>query len=80
MARRRFAREFKLQAVRLVRDLTLSIAQAARVLDLHENLLHNGVRQSEAWPGTQLAITTIWPGIRSPCSKHPYKLCDRACA
>jgi transposase len=46
MARRRFTREFKLQAVRLVRDLKLSIAQAARVLDLHETPLRNGVRPS----------------------------------
>ena len=59
MARRRFTREFKLQAVRLVRDLKLSIAQAAPVLDLNENPLRSGVRQSEAWPGTRLAVTTV---------------------
>lgn len=38
MQRRKFAREFKLEAVRLVRERGVTIVQAARDLDLHENL------------------------------------------
>ena len=39
MARRQFTRELKLEAVRLVREQDISIAQVARDLDLHENVL-----------------------------------------
>src|SRR4249919_1441773 len=39
MQRRRFSREFKLEAVKLVRERGLSAAQAARDLDAHENVL-----------------------------------------
>jgi transposase-like protein len=42
MRRRKFSREFKLEAVRLVKDRGVSVAQAARDLDLHENVLRNG--------------------------------------
>jgi transposase len=56
MTRRRFSREFKLEAVRLVREQNLSIAQAARDLDLHENVLRKWVKdftadQTHAFPG-----------------------------
>ena len=56
MTRRRFSREFKLEAVRLVRDQNLSIAQAARDLDLHENVLRKWVKDfkddpAHAFPG-----------------------------
>ena len=37
MGRRCFSREFKLEAVRLVRERGVSVAQAARDLDLHQN-------------------------------------------
>jgi transposase InsO family protein len=40
MARRIFSREFKAEAVRLVHERGVSVAQAARDLDLHENMLH----------------------------------------
>jgi transposase-like protein len=39
MQRRKFSREFKLEAVRLIKDRGLEMAQAARDLDLHENVL-----------------------------------------
>ena len=39
MGRRTFTKEFKVEAVRLVRDRGVSIAQAARDLDLHENVI-----------------------------------------
>jgi len=56
MTRRRFSREFKCEAVRLVRDQNLSIVQAARDLDLHENVLRKWVRDfkddpAHAFPG-----------------------------
>jgi len=43
MVRRRFSREFKLEAVRLVRQRGVSVAQAARDLDVHENQLRNWI-------------------------------------
>ena len=39
MQRRKFSREFKLEAVKLVRERGVSVSQAARDLDLHENVL-----------------------------------------
>ena len=51
MGRRSFSREFKLDAVRLVRDRGISVAQAARDLDLHQNMLRNWVREFAADPG-----------------------------
>lgn len=35
MQRRQFSREFKFEAVELVRDRSVSLAQAARDLDVH---------------------------------------------
>lgn len=39
MPRRRFSREFKIWAVRLIKARGVSVAQAGRDLDLHENVL-----------------------------------------
>ena len=36
--RRQFSREFKLEAVKLVKNRGVSVAQAARDLDVHENV------------------------------------------
>ena len=36
MQRRRFSREFKIEAVKLVRERGVSVAQAGRDLDVHE--------------------------------------------
>lgn len=44
MARRSFSREFKVEAVRLVRARGVSVAQAARDLAVHENLLRKWVK------------------------------------
>ena len=54
--RRQFSREFKLEAVRLVKDRGVTVAQAARDLDVHENVLRKWVREvaidpQEAFPG-----------------------------
>ena len=56
MARRTFTREFKVEAVRLVRERGVSLAQAARDLGLHKNMLGLWVRQfaddpQQAFPG-----------------------------
>ena len=45
MQRRKFAREFKLEAVRMVRERGVSVAQAARDLDVHENVLRKWVKE-----------------------------------
>jgi transposase len=50
MERRKFSREFKLEAVKLVRERGVSAAQAARDLDLHENVLRKWVREQAADP------------------------------
>lgn len=50
MKRRSFTREFKVEAVRLIRDRGVSIAQAARDLDVHENVLRKWVKDFEADP------------------------------
>jgi transposase len=42
--RRTFSRAFKLEAVKLVRDRGVSVAQAARDLDIHENVVRNWMR------------------------------------
>ncbi len=56
MQRRKFGREFKIEAVRLIRDRGVSVAQAARDLDVHENVLRKWVRdhaadRAQALPG-----------------------------
>ena len=56
MGRRSFSREFKVEAVRLVRERGVSVAQASRDLDVHENLLRKWVKQvdddpRQAFPG-----------------------------
>ena len=53
---RRFSREFKLEAVKLVRERGVTVAQAARDLDVHENVLRNWVKAfaddpQHAFPG-----------------------------
>ena len=56
MQRRKFSREFKLEAVRLIKDRGVAVAQAARDLDVHENVLRKWVRElsgdpQHAFPG-----------------------------
>jgi len=51
MQRRKFGREFKVEAVRLIKDRGVSVAQAARDLDVHENVLRKWVREFGADPG-----------------------------
>jgi transposase len=56
MQRRKFSREFKLEAVRLVKNRGVAVAQASRDLDVHENVLRKWVRElsgdpQHAFPG-----------------------------
>jgi transposase len=56
MKRRKFSREFKIEAVKLVRERGVSVAQAGRDLDLHENVLRKWVKEfgsdpTQAFPG-----------------------------
>ena len=52
MQRRKFSREFKLEAVKLVWERGVSVSQAARDLDLHENVLRKWMREQTADPGS----------------------------
>jgi transposase len=51
MGRRVFTREFKVEAVRLVRERGVSVAQAARDLSVHENVIRKWVKQFDEDPG-----------------------------
>jgi transposase len=56
MERRKFTREFKLEAVKLVTDRGVAAAQAARDLGIHGNVLRDWMRTfaadpSQAFPG-----------------------------
>ena len=56
MQRRKFSREFKVEAVKLVRERGVSVAQAGRDLGVHENVLRNWVKElgsdpMQAFPG-----------------------------
>lgn len=48
--RRQFSREFKLEAVKLVKDRGVSVSQASRDLDIHVNVLRKWIRDVEADP------------------------------
>jgi transposase len=50
MERRKFTREFKLEAVKLVRDRGVAFKQAALDLGVHENVLRKWVKDSAADP------------------------------
>ena len=56
MARWIFSREFKVEAVRLVGERGVSVAQAARDLEIHENMLRRWAKEltadpAQAFPG-----------------------------
>ncbi len=59
MQRRTFSREYKLEAVNLVKERGVTVAQAARDLDVHENVLRKWVRESVA------AIPCLFAGGQS---------------
>jgi transposase len=56
MERRKFTREFKLEAVKLVTDRGIAAAQAARDLGIHANVLREWLKafagdRQQAFPG-----------------------------
>jgi len=56
MERRRFTREFKLEAVKLIREREVSVAQAARDLGVQQSVLRSWVKAfaddpAQAFPG-----------------------------
>jgi transposase len=56
MERRKFSREFKLEAVKLIKERGVSVTQASRDLGVHGTVLRNWVRDyaadpSQAFPG-----------------------------
>jgi transposase len=56
VTRKKFSPEFKLEAVKLVKERGVSVPQAAKDLDVHENVLRKWVRElreepQEAFPG-----------------------------
>lgn len=56
MQRRKFGREFKIEAVRLIKDRGVSVAQTPRDLGVHENVLRKWVRDFAADPGQATAL------------------------
>ena len=50
MLRRKFRRKYKFEAVKLIRDRGVTVAQVARDLGVHENVLRKWVREAEADP------------------------------
>ena len=47
MERKKYSREFKLEAVNLVRERGVAIVQAARNLDLNHNMLRRWLKEFE---------------------------------
>lgn len=45
MGRRKFSREYKLEAVNLVSERGVIVAQAARDLDINQNMLRRWVKE-----------------------------------
>lgn len=48
--RRTFSREYKLEAVKLVTERGVAVTQAAKDLDVHENVLRKWVRELREVP------------------------------
>jgi len=67
MERRKFRREFKIEAVRLIRERGVSVAQAARDLDLHENMLRRWVKEMSG----DLRVTALY---RDTCARRRTRL------
>lgn len=56
MTRRQYSREFKQEAVQLITERGVSVAQVARELDLHQTVLRRWVQQHRAH------LDTAFPG------------------
>lgn len=85
MQRRRFGREFKLEAVKLVREREVLAAQAARDLDVQKNVLRKWVKEFgsdrvQAFPDhDQQSPSSQWPNSGIVCSmSRPANVRDNA--
>jgi len=47
MARRKFSKEFKLDAIALVQEQAYSVAEAARSLDINDNMLRRWINEHQ---------------------------------
>jgi transposase len=56
MQRRKFIRDFKLEAVRLIRDRGVSVAQASVDLDVHQSQLRDWVKNLRITRSTQIPV------------------------
>ena len=67
MTRRKFSRAFKIEAVRLVPDRGVTVAQAARGLDIAQSVLRRWMREltanPAAFPGPG-SCAPIWPRLQ----------------
>lgn len=68
--RRTFSREFKLEAVKLVTERGVTVAQAAKDLDVHENVLRKWVRELREAPqeDEKLGAQVRQSFMRSDCT------------
>lgn len=64
MKRRRFSREFKIEAVKLVTERSVSVAQACRELELSESVLRRWMREFDGAP------TGAFPGNGRPSAEQ----------
>ena len=82
MERRKFTREFKLEAVRLIKDRGVSYAQASQDLNVHTSQLRDWVKKfsddpEQAFPGNgqmkpeQLEIAQLKREVGRPPNAHP---------
>ena len=62
MTRRKFGSEFKIEAVKLVTERGVSVAQAARDLDLAESVLRRWMRELAA--SSDDGLSWQWPTAR----------------
>ncbi|WP_352516241.1 MULTISPECIES: transposase [unclassified Mesorhizobium] len=57
MERKKVSRELKLEAVSLVKERGVAVAQAARDLDLHENVLRKWIRDCRPIRSMRFPVT-----------------------
>jgi transposase len=84
MQGRRFGREFKIEAVRLIGERGVSVAQAARDLDIHENVLRKWAKEFAAAPDRACfngpaRAGSVNPGMAWPAAPEPISRPRRAC-
>jgi transposase len=77
--RRRFSREFKVEAVKLVCERGVTVSQASRDLDIHVNVLRGWVRAhredpSHAFPGEGQQKPEAGGSSLTHCPPNPAQL------